>query len=160
MSEPAAFRILRPDDARTLAMIHADVFTSPWSAAALRSELAKPSVLGLGLLDDAAPDQVAAFVLFQRALDEAEVLTIATGQAFQRMGYGRALLKAGFAHLAERGVGRIFLEVAHDNLAATSLYETFGFSRDGIRKAYYTSADHPPKDAILMSRVMTGLPKP
>lgn len=126
----------------------------------MRTELAKPATLGLGLCDETASDQIASFVLFQRALDEAEILTLATAKAFQRKGYGRALLMAGFSHLAERGIRRVLLDVAEDNIAAVTLYKNLGFTVDGTRKAYYTSPDHPPKDAILMSRVMTGLRQP
>ncbi len=43
------YRILRPDDARELAMLHARAFDTPWSAAAIRSTLGTSGSFGLAL---------------------------------------------------------------------------------------------------------------
>ena len=158
-----SFRILKPDDTRALAILHASAFARPWSAAALRAELAQPPCFGLGLLAPDTPgqrdqtDQIISFVLFGRALDEAEMLTLATAPAYQKQGHARALLKAAFAHLAERGVARCLLDVAADNGPAIALYNQLGFKQDGQRKAYYKRQGRANVDAILMSSDMTGL---
>lgn len=158
MSQSAqAYRVLRPDDASALAMLHTRAFEAPWSARALREELAKANVFGLGLIGDSTLEPIIAFVLFQRVLDEAEMLTLVTEPAHQRQGRARALLKTAFTHLAERGVSRCLLEVAADNSGALGLYQGLGFSRDGTRKAYYQRAGQTSVDAILMSANMTGL---
>lgn len=153
----ASFRILRPDDARELAMIHASVFDTPWSAAALRTELKKPPVLGLAFIDPAEENRILSFVLFQRALDEAEMLTLATLPTHQKRGYAKTLLKAAFSSLRERGVAKCLLDVAADNQGAISLYQKLGFTEDGRRKGYYKRSGAMPADAILMSSDLTGL---
>ena len=152
-----AFRVLKPDDARELAMLHARAFDIPWSPAALRSELAKPSVFGLGLIAPDAPDELISFVLFQRALDEAEMLTLATDPDYQKRGHAKALLKAAFESLKERGVARSLLDVAANNPNALALYQQAGFSEDGRRKDYYKQTGQGRTDAILMSFNLTGL---
>lgn len=152
-----AFRILRPEDARVLAMLHGAAFASPWSARALRGHLAEPTCFGLGLLAPDESAQIISFVLFQRVLDEAEILTLATAPTYQQQGHARALLKAAFGHLTERGVRRCLLDVAADNAAAIALYTKLGFRVDGKRKAYYKQKSRPDVDAILMSSDMTGL---
>lgn len=138
-------------------MLHVSAFQIPWSPAALRGELAKPSVFALALLREGENEQILSFVLFQRALEEAEMLTLATAPDFQKQGHARALLKAAFTHLTERGVDRCLLEVAADNRPAITLYKTLGFTEDGRRKAYYKRTNAEPVDAILMSSDMTGL---
>lgn len=153
----AALRILRPGDARELAMIHARTFETPWSPAALRAELAKSSVLGLAAISPDTPAMVSSFVLFQRALDEAEMLTIATDPDYQRQGLAKSVLLAGFAHLRDRGVARCLLDVAADNGPAIKLYQKLGFTEDGRRKNYYKRANRNTVDAILMSSDLTGL---
>jgi len=158
-----SFRILTPDDARSLAILHASAFARPWSPAALRAELAKPSCFGLGLLAPQTPgqtdkpDQIISFVLFQRALDTADMLTLATAPAHQKQGHAGALLKTAFGHMQERGVTRCLLDVAADNMPAITLYKKLGFKQDGRRKAYYKRAGVDKVDAILMSSDMTGL---
>lgn len=151
------FRVLRPDDARALAMLHAGAFDAPWSPADLRATLSAPSTFGLGLLDTDGTERIMSFVLFQRALEIAEMLTLATDPAYQRQSCARTLLKAAFAHLTERGITRCHLDVAADNAPALTLYTGLGFGRDGLRKAYYTRAAGNTVDAILMSSDMTGL---
>lgn len=147
-----AYRILRPDDANVLAMLHAATFTVPWSPAALRGELAKPSALGMALLLPDEDTQIISFVLFQRVGDTAEMLTLATAPMHQKQGHARALLRAGFDHLRERGVTRCLLDVAADNRAAIVLYLALGFKEDGWRKNYYKRPGQRPVDAILMSK--------
>jgi len=151
------FRILRPDDARELAILHARAFQTPWSPAALRSELTKSAVFGLALMAPDAPERFVSFVLFQRVLQDAEMLTLATDPANRNKGYATALLNTAFSHLAERGVTRCLLDVAADNYAAIGLYHALGFSEDGRRKGYYRRETGPPIDALLMGREMTGL---
>ena len=151
------YRILRPDDARELAMLHARAFDTPWSAAAIRSTLGTSGCFGLALMAPDLPDQIASFVLFQRALGEADMLTLATDPAHQRRGHAKALLAAAVSHLTERGVTRCLLEVAADNAPAIALYRGLGFAEDGRRKAYYARAGQKRVDAILMSSDLSGL---
>ena len=152
-----AYRILRPDDARELAILHAATFETPWSPAALRSELAKPTVFGMGICAAETPERIASFVLFQRALDEAEMLTLATDPPHQKRSFASAVLTAAFDSLRERGVTRCLLDVAADNDPALRLYRKLGFSEDGRRHNYYHRAGEEPVDAILMSSDLTRL---
>ena len=48
----------------------------------------------------------------------------------------------------ERGITTIHLEVRTGNSGAIRLYERSGFTRDGIRKGYYSD---PVEDALLMT---------
>lgn len=153
----AHYRILRPDDARALATLHAGAFTTPWSPAAFRSELAKSSVFALARLAPTPQEQLASICLFQVLPGEAEILTLATDTAYQRRGYALSLLKTAFEHLTARGIKRILLDVAADNQPALRFYQSLGFTEDGRRKAYYKRQTGPAIDAILMSYDMTGL---
>lgn len=152
------FRILRPDDARQLAMLHANAFETPWSPAALRSELAKSANFGLALMAPDAPERIMSFVLFQRVLQDAEMLTLATDPDRRQQGHASALLKTAFFHLTQRGITRCLLDVAADNDAAIGFYKSLGFRQEGLRKSYYRRDGAAPVDAVLMGREMTGLP--
>ncbi|MDR1214769.1 MAG: mycothiol synthase [Propionibacteriaceae bacterium] len=56
-----------------------------------------------------------------------EVYVLAVDPDRSGSGLGRALLQAGLAHLAERGVGEVFLYVEGDNGRVVHLYESSGF---------------------------------
>ena len=53
-------------------------------------------------------------------------------------------------HLYRERVETCFLEVAHDNRAALSLYESLGFKTVGERKGYYHRNDGPAGAALVM----------
>ena len=91
--------------------------------------------------------------------DETQVLELAVHPARRRMGAARALLSAALASSAASSSsapssagGRAVLEVASRNDAAISLYSSFGFEVDGVRKGYYRDGD----DALLMSLRIGG----
>ena len=54
---------------------------------------------------------------------------------------------------SQQGVTTIHLEVRTGNGTAIRLYERMGFTKDGIRKKYYTD---PVEDALLMTRHPRG----
>ena len=141
--------VLRPDDAGRVAMLHASGFSDPWSPAAFRDLLSESTTLGLGA---ERSGKLAGFVLVQTILGEADILTVATAPDFKRMGIAAHLLKNLMSRLGERGISRIMLDVAEDNLPARSLYEGLGFSVDGRRPGYYTTGRDIPVAAVLMSR--------
>lgn len=140
------------EDAPVLAALHAPSFPDAWPEDAFRSLIAREEVFVLlGAIDD--DDAAQAFILVQSAVDEAEVLTFCVLPSARRFGLGRALLQAACATAAQRGAGRVFLEVGEGNGPALSLYRREGFSEVGRRAAYY---HHGPDaaDAIVMRKVL------
>jgi ribosomal-protein-alanine N-acetyltransferase len=122
-------------DARTLAKLHALAFPQePWGPAALESLLQSPGVLGLIATGASGPR---GFILARGAADEAEILTLAVHPKARRQGIARRLAQTAAARLAVAGAKHLHLEVAADNQAALALYETLGFARTGLRRAYY-----------------------
>lgn len=129
---------------RDMADLHARVFTTPrpWSEQEFQDLLQDESVF--------AVCEAAGFALGRVILDEAELLTIAVDPKAQRQGMGSRLMR-GFMHSCHaRGVERVILEVAEPNVAAQVLYGRFGFSRSGLRKAYYRLVNGGHTDAIVM----------
>jgi ribosomal-protein-alanine N-acetyltransferase len=134
---------------QALAALHAEAFDTPWSAEAFAALLAQP-----GVILEASPD---GFVLVQVAADEAEVLTLVVRAAARRKGVATALVETAARRAALVGAGRLFLEVAEDNLAAMALYARLGFKPVGRRPRYYARASGPAVDALLLAR---NLPAP
>lgn len=131
-----------------MAAIHAEVFAAgaesawgrPWGANAFSAQLGLPGTLGF--IDPAGG------LLLARILGpEAEMLTLAVVSEARRHGLGTALVSAAMTAAASAGAERIVLEVAATNAPALALYEKAGFSRVGLRRAYYADRS----DALLLA---------
>jgi RimJ/RimL family protein N-acetyltransferase len=77
-------------------------------------------------------------------------LGLMVAAAHRRKGIGRALLDQSVAWAREVGVRKLELHVFPHNEAAIALYESFGFRREGYRKAHYRRGSGF-VDAILMA---------
>jgi ribosomal-protein-alanine N-acetyltransferase len=128
--------------------IEADLFgAEQWTAAMFWNELAGGHHY-LVALDDA--DEVVGYAgLAVSPPAEAWVQNLAVRRDRQRQGVGRALLEALLAEATLRGVSRVLLEVAADNVAAQRLYAAYGFEAVGRRRGYYQPSN---TDALVMMR--------
>ncbi len=81
-------------------------------------------------------------------------LMVAAGH--RRRGIGRALLLRAVEWARESGVRKLELHVFPHNAPAIALYESFGFVREGYRRAHYRRANGY-VDAILMAYRLDGI---
>ncbi|MBM3514683.1 MAG: ribosomal-protein-alanine N-acetyltransferase [Alphaproteobacteria bacterium] len=140
-------RLGGPDDAAALATIHAAAFPSPWGESAFATLL---SQAGVSAILASAPT-LAGFVLTRAVIDEAEILTLAVLPAVRQRGIGHALMREALRRMGATHIGRCFLEVAADNVAALALYRQLGFETTATRTGYYQSRAGVP-DAIVMEK--------
>jgi ribosomal-protein-alanine N-acetyltransferase len=144
-------RLIVPASAResdVLAEIHAASFLEPWTAEDFATFLSQPGVAGwVTGFDDAD-----GFILVRRAIEEAEVLTLAVRPACRRQGLARLLLDHAVEGLRARGTVSCFLEVAVDNRAAFDLYRAAGFVVCATRREYYARENGIRVDAAVMRR--------
>ncbi|MBQ7718478.1 MAG: ribosomal protein S18-alanine N-acetyltransferase [Clostridia bacterium] len=87
-------------------------------------------------------------IIARQTLDELEILNFAVKKELRGQGYGKSLLGFLLDHAEKSGVKTAFLDVRQSNIAAVSLYKSFGFEICGKRKNYYRN---PPEDAVLMN---------
>ena len=94
-------------------------------------------------------DEVLAYAVMSMAVGEAHVLNLCVEPAYHQQGLGRFLL----AHLQQvaraAGMDLMLLEVRKSNAAAIALYQSAGFHKLGVRKAYYP-AHQGSEDALLL----------
>jgi ribosomal-protein-alanine N-acetyltransferase len=136
-------------DADVAAAIHAASFPAPWTADDFAVFLAQPGVHGWVGGRAHAPE---GFILMRRAVEEAEILTLAVDPAARGHGVGRAILDHAIEALRVRGCAACFLEVAVTNTPARALYAAAGFVPCGKRKAYYDVGAGAQRDALIMRR--------
>ncbi len=72
-----------------------------------------------------------------------EIYVIAVDPTFHGLGLGRALTVAGLQSMAQRGVPMGMLYVESTNVAALRLYESLGFRRHHINRAYRGDIGNP-----------------
>ncbi|CAK9883945.1 MAG: Ribosomal-protein-alanine acetyltransferase [Candidatus Erwinia impunctatus] len=99
-------------------------------------------------------DKLIAFAITQVVLDEATLFNLAVDPDFQRQGLGEQLLTGLIAHLVERGVQMLWLEVRASNHAAISLYEKLCFNEVSRRRDYYPAPGGKKEDAIVMALML------
>jgi ribosomal-protein-alanine N-acetyltransferase len=138
-------------EAPAMASAHAQAFDSPWDQAVIEEMLQGPGAYAFVALD-ADP---MGMVLCRAIGGEAEVLTLAVPPWTRRKGVARALMTAALAQARAAGANAMFLEVDVGNAAAIGLYERLGFSRAGVRKAYYDRGAHGRADALVMRLDLT-----
>ncbi|WP_140984306.1 GNAT family N-acetyltransferase [Asticcacaulis tiandongensis] len=130
-----------------LSEIHAASFDFGWSASDFHGMLTRPHYLTYGIYDDT---QLKSFVVLSLIAGEGEILTLATDTNCRRQGLARDLMRFVIDRLKAENCDSLFLEVAVDNPAALNLYETLGFHRTGLRKAYYSRLSGPPVDGYAL----------
>jgi ribosomal-protein-alanine N-acetyltransferase len=140
----------RPEDAGTLAKLHAKGFFRGWPTEDFSTYLMQPETPVYVACD--ARRHVAGFLMLRLLGDETELITIAVDPKWRGKGLGRALLRAAFADLIQSSARRMLLEVAADNPAALKLYRSEGFAEIGRREGYYARADGQPATALVMAR--------
>jgi [ribosomal protein S18]-alanine N-acetyltransferase len=127
-------------------------FTNPWTREMYLAELENPGVSFCFLANDAAGHPIG-FCSFWRVLDELHINNLAVVPERRRTGVASALLTFVLEEGARLGARRATLEVRRSNDAARYLYEQFGFTVAGVRRAYYT---RPVEDALVLWREDLG----
>lgn len=132
------------------AAVHLACFARPWGAEEIDGLLAQSNVHGVVAQPLSRRHPVAGFVLARSAADEAEILTIAVAERWQRRGLGWRLMVAAIGRMREADAQTMFLEVDEANQAAIGLYHRLGFGMVGKRHAYYRQKHGAPTAALVM----------
>ncbi len=120
----------------------------PWSESMFLNELANP-LSRIDLLWRGS--SLAGFLCAWRVCWELSILNVATAPSMRRSGVARALLEQALVRNLEAGLECVLLEVRPSNLAAITLYRSFGFCRIDCRLRYYSNGE----DALVMQLIST-----
>jgi ribosomal-protein-alanine N-acetyltransferase len=172
-----AIELMQQEDIAEVSKVDHICFTNPWPQSAYRRELrnptnnyyivlrdydAKPSTEqrsqaeqrgGLNLLpflrkqESPAKPPIIGFAGMWMLLDEAHVTTIGVLPEYRGKGLGELLLVSLFQEAMRRDAEWVTLEVRVSNEPAQALYTKYGFTRQGIRRGYYSDNG---EDAYIM----------
>jgi [ribosomal protein S18]-alanine N-acetyltransferase len=136
-------------DAAAIAALHAASFQRGWSEDEVERLLLDRSVVAHRAMTGRV---LAGFILSRIVADEAEILSVAVGDARQGRGVARQLLDLHLRRLAGLGVASVFLEVGADNAPARRLYARAGFHEVGRRTGYYSAQPGTGSTALVLRR--------
>ena len=128
-----------------IAAIEQQCFAEPWSEVAL-SLLLTDKAFGLAVTEEQT-GQVLAYLGVLVALDEGQIINVATHPQWRRCGHADALLAALLCESRARGLATLSLEVRESNTAAIALYQKHGFFVAGKRPRFYRM---PTENALVM----------
>lgn len=144
--EPVALRLAMPSDLAAIDAIERACFGNPWPLDAYAQELeSRHGPLEVAIVGG----RLVGYSCIWHVLDEAHLMRLATDPTQRRRGVARRLMAAGLARAQDARCTVMTLEVGSQNVAAVTLYTSFGFAEIGRRRGYYRS---PPDDAIVMRR--------
>ncbi|HUK45339.1 MAG TPA: ribosomal protein S18-alanine N-acetyltransferase [Gaiellaceae bacterium] len=139
-------RPLGLSDLTAIDSIEQRAYRTPWSRSMFASELAKSSSVCLGAYDG---ERLIGYVVNSRYVDAWHIMNVAVDPDYQRRGIATRLLERLFELTRDDQRRGYTLEVRLSNSAAISLYERLGFTRQGVRRGYYTDNR---EDALIMWR--------
>ena len=98
-------------------------------------------------------DQLAAYAILWKVLDEGELANIAVRKDLRGRGIGSGLLSRILEVAEDSGVRSLYLEVRESNEVAREMYARRGFQEIGVRKGYYVG---PSEDARVLKKCFEG----
>lgn len=146
-SEQLTYAPMVAGDIDDVFALETSVYPHPWTRGNFVDSLS--SGYNCWVLRDTG-GQLVGYFLLMAVVDEAHLLNVAVAQERQREGLGRYLLDKIAACARGLTMESILLEVRPSNLRALKIYETYGFSEIGRRRAYYPAHNGQREDAIVM----------
>ncbi len=128
-----AFKPIEEGDIAQVALIEEDVYVFPWSPGNFRDSISS----GYQCWGCWVGSELIAYAIVMNALDEAHLLNLAVASSWQRRGVGAKFLTFLIGEARKLNKEMIYLEVRPSNIAGRRLYDQFGFTQLGLRRAYY-----------------------
>ena len=137
-------RLMREEELGQAAELERFCFSQPWSL-----KLLKDSYAGSWDTFFAVERQgiLWGYAILRVIAGEGEIQRIAVHPRMRRVGIGSKLMEAMDAFSSTCKVGDTTLEVRAGNIGAISLYKSYGFVEEGLRRDYYRN---PTEDAVIM----------
>ena len=132
------------NDIEELYEVELTSFTDPWSKESFKDELNNEIA---HYLVGSINNKVVAYIGAWFILDEAHITNVAVKSDFRRQKIAKKLITAFIVLSKKHQITSITLEVRASNIPAQSLYQQFGFEKQGLRKRYYADNN---EDAIIM----------
>lgn len=140
--------IMTEDDITFVAALEKQCFSTPWNEHMLKPELSdKTAVFFVAKTEG----EVSGYIGSHNVLGEIYISNICTGKEFRNKGIAKMLIEHLICYAKNNKAEFLTLEVRKSNEPAISLYRSFGFEKQGIRKKFYSN---PTEDGYIMTYVL------
>jgi [ribosomal protein S18]-alanine N-acetyltransferase len=135
--EGVRFRPMALNDVAAVVAVERASYVFPWSEGVFRD------CIRVGYLCRVVEfaSEVAGYGIMSYGAGEAHILNICIRSDLRSAGVGRRLMDFLLERARAAEMRDVFLEVRPSNPVAISLYESLGFARVGVRKAYYQASN-------------------
>lgn len=147
MTELLQIRSMETADVLAVSEIENACFPYPWGKQAFFDCL-KVHMQGWVIVINTL---IVGYAIVMTVLDESQLLSFAITPAYRGQQLASTLLQYIITQLQATGTKEMFLEVRTSNQPAIHLYEKLGFTRMGIRKAYYPT-ENGREDALVFRK--------
>ena len=149
--------VLKPTEARfepfhsglleAVIQVEQHAYAHPWS----RGNFTDALTAGYQAQLLMAGDVLLGYFIAMKGVDEVHLLNITVAPEHQRQGWAMVMLDALSIWARGQSAQWLWLEVRVGNQRATHVYQSHGYRRVGLRKAYYPNGSAPREDAVVMS---------
>lgn len=146
-SDEARFEPLSHDWLDTVMSVEQRAYAHPWT----RGNFTDTLFSGYQAQVLLAGDVVLGYFVAMKGVDEVHLLNITVAPEHQRQGWAQVMLEALAVWARGQGAQWLWLEVRVGNARAIKVYQSHGYRRVGLRKAYYPNGAAPREDAVVMS---------
>lgn len=136
---------MSPSDLQEIMRIEKTSFAYPWSSRFFLQELSVPCSRSLLAVTNST---TIGYIIYWFLATEIDIHNFAVDPAYRRQGIGRFLLQAVIDEAKNHGLSRVTLEVRKSNEPAQRLYQSVGFTIEGVRRGYYSDDG---EDALAMA---------
>ena len=139
------YRRMTVYDLDAVMMIENDIYPHPWTRGNFSDSLAE----GYDCITMDVAGVIIGYSVVMIAAGEAHLLNLSIAHAWQRRGFGRAMLAVVLKLAQDSGACKTYLEVRPSNTAGRRLYAAAGFREIATRRGYYPLQEGR-EDAVVM----------
>ena len=139
------------EDIGQVILIEHEIFIFPWTLGNFCDSI--KAGYGCQVLTRKDNDTLMGYGVLMMGVDEAHLLTLGVGSAWQKQGYGAYLLQHFIELAGNQGARFVLLDVRVSNTNAAKLYRRLGFEQIAVRKGYYPAMCGK-EDAFVMRLVL------
>ena len=152
MNNYIIIRNMKEKNLEQVCEIENHTFSAPWSFLSYQQAISNRNNIFLVAEENG---EILGYCGCLGVIGEGQITNVAVKKEYRGQNIGFQLMERLLKDGEKKGIQAFTLEVRVSNYNALKLYDRLGFSREGIRKNYYTA---PREDAVIMWKHLNKVP--